>query len=66
MKHQAYLNAIAHRFTVWITPASRVGGEFPIPVPFHTCAEAAAYARACRQAGQLARVEAPTQPKPKR
>lgn len=62
MKHQAYLKTVAHRWLVWITPASRVGGEFALPVPCQSRKTAQLYARACRRIGQLARVSPPAQP----
>jgi hypothetical protein len=45
---------------VYITPASGVGGEFPVPVPFdlkqYSRRYVRAYAEACRRAGQGVRV----------
>jgi len=41
---------------VFITPASRVGGEFPKPILFRSRRKANLYAQACRAIGQKARV----------
>lgn len=45
---------------VYITPASGVGGEFPVPIPFnlkqYTRRYVLAYAAACRRDGQQVRV----------
>lgn len=65
MKQISYLEANARKWLVWITPASGVGGEYPIPIPCPNQKDAQAYAAACRTCGQRARVSAPTpQPKP--
>lgn len=58
--HAAYLETVANRWLVWITPASGVGGEFPLPVPSRTRKGAVAYARACRALGQTTRITKPT------
>jgi hypothetical protein len=57
--HEAYLKKIAHKWKVWITPASRVGGELPLPIPFRTGSQAREYARACRMKGQRTRITPP-------
>lgn len=46
-------------YLVWITPASGVGGEFPIPVIFRNKSKryVKAYARECREIGQKVRIE---------
>lgn len=48
------------RALVYITPASRVGGEFSAPVPFslkhYSRRYVLAYAEACRRRGQRVRV----------
>lgn len=44
---------------VYITPASGVGGEFLVPIPFyapHTRTFVQNYARACRAIGQKVRI----------
>jgi hypothetical protein len=45
---------------VYITPASGVGGEFPVPVPFnlrhYSRRYVRAYAAGCRRLGQGARI----------
>jgi|PlaIllAssembly_1097288.scaffolds.fasta_scaffold53169_3 hypothetical protein len=58
--HEAYLKTVADRWLVWITPASRVGGEWPLPVPCRTRKKAVNYARACRLQGQGTRISKPT------
>lgn len=46
------------RFSVFITPAGGVGGEFPIPVVFYDREQFVKnYMRACRAIGQKVRLE---------
>jgi len=60
VKHANYLQSVTDRHR-WsgITPASGVGGEFPIPVPFRS-RKAIEYARACRMKGQGTWLTRPT------
>ena len=53
-------------YTLYITPASKVGGEFPYPIHFNvkstTKEQILAYADVCRRIGQFVRID--WKPKP--
>jgi hypothetical protein len=54
---EKYLRSLKNRWLVYITPASGVGGEFPLPIPFRSKKKAFDYARECRvKEGQKTRI----------